>query len=800
MAGSSLMPLLSLPLLDTIESGSHRFFSGQCTNFSALHVASKPSSAFHVTVGSFRCRGLTTSELGSVGRFEATFSHSRVNASIGGLGVDTDEHGCKASAGYSWCAEHQQCIRPWETACADEARHLARCDARVALQSLLLYGADGHAHTAVPSLHNALEQHVNKAACAVLSPHPTTAIPLLADALPALNSGGGDGQMRLGAELAFSALGVLVMASLATLACFCRQRELERRTRRNRYASLLRQYANDEWAGDGLSGGGPNGTGLRDASQRLLPPTTAGVAAAAAPMLPRDDSRESLRREVSTLALAQRAAVANTWWRVVAAWMATVSAAVFHALLAGRLGLLSLDASEAESPGTDDIAILLVWASNAPPVAGHTDPSTGHSPVLALPLPVGEPLFGGEGVGALDASVRYVLYLLSACALTPLFSLLLLLVVLPWTPPDLEAPTWLWLRRRVLALIEMIGIWSMLPVGVALGFSATLQTKIELPAAPLTDISSMHIELALGCSLSLYTAAALLTLAAVNRAAIASTPPPTAPTNATAAGVPAAAAANSLHNPNSRTANGSCSSLAPLAVPSSGSFASLPPIAARVATLVARRGESPATITRKRFTIGTVLHAAALILIFVALPLPAIKLDAPTIVAHSSRLPTPIGARHLSLIGIVVGAMGTGVPSDAPVRVHGAWMHAANLCGLTRPPPSLLAATALLLALVLPPAWRMLRALTVARGAADFRGGGERLAAWHLADVLVAALLSEIALLPAVGQPLINSQMGGALRRFADVSAIEWTATWGQGAWMLLAAALCDAAGRLVTG
>ena len=33
------------------------------------------------------------------------------------LGGDRDEHGCIPSAGYIWCEELQECIRPWETPC-----------------------------------------------------------------------------------------------------------------------------------------------------------------------------------------------------------------------------------------------------------------------------------------------------------------------------------------------------------------------------------------------------------------------------------------------------------------------------------------------------------------------------------------------------------------------------------------------------------------------------------------------------------------------------------------------------------
>lgn len=33
------------------------------------------------------------------------------------VGGDNDMHGCKASAGYSWCAAANQCQRSWETYC-----------------------------------------------------------------------------------------------------------------------------------------------------------------------------------------------------------------------------------------------------------------------------------------------------------------------------------------------------------------------------------------------------------------------------------------------------------------------------------------------------------------------------------------------------------------------------------------------------------------------------------------------------------------------------------------------------------
>ncbi len=36
------------------------------------------------------------------------------------VGGDEDEHGCKPSAGYSWCEGKQKCLRIWEEPCTQE--------------------------------------------------------------------------------------------------------------------------------------------------------------------------------------------------------------------------------------------------------------------------------------------------------------------------------------------------------------------------------------------------------------------------------------------------------------------------------------------------------------------------------------------------------------------------------------------------------------------------------------------------------------------------------------------------------
>ena len=50
---------------------------------------------------------------------EGPQSNTATVAVHGSVGGDTDEHGCKASAGYVWCESLQECIKPWETDCPD---------------------------------------------------------------------------------------------------------------------------------------------------------------------------------------------------------------------------------------------------------------------------------------------------------------------------------------------------------------------------------------------------------------------------------------------------------------------------------------------------------------------------------------------------------------------------------------------------------------------------------------------------------------------------------------------------------
>jgi hypothetical protein len=44
----------------------------------------------------------------------ATFSPEPTQELIGG---NKDAYGCMIAAGYSWCAEKNKCLRPWEETC-----------------------------------------------------------------------------------------------------------------------------------------------------------------------------------------------------------------------------------------------------------------------------------------------------------------------------------------------------------------------------------------------------------------------------------------------------------------------------------------------------------------------------------------------------------------------------------------------------------------------------------------------------------------------------------------------------------
>jgi len=45
------------------------------------------------------------------------------------VGADADEHGCRASAGFAWCAAKGKCLRSWEESCSSERGGSRRLDA-----------------------------------------------------------------------------------------------------------------------------------------------------------------------------------------------------------------------------------------------------------------------------------------------------------------------------------------------------------------------------------------------------------------------------------------------------------------------------------------------------------------------------------------------------------------------------------------------------------------------------------------------------------------------------------------------
>ena len=265
---SSLVALLTLPLPDTsyATSGVECALSEvNCSRIILDGVTGTQAMEVCAHVASFSCEGawrcattaaqsgpLPLAALWSDGHFTAGFGRSWLNTSFN-LSNSTDAHGCNGlAAGYSWCAALQAFGRPWETVCADAPpvppSALARCASGSALTSLQMTKGHSLEDEALLLARPAVSATISNLVCEAVrgalesSARPSRAATLAFDAAPR-----SEGQVRLGAELAFGSLGLLVLASLATLACFCRQRERRRRERRTRYASLLRRYADDEW-------------------------------------------------------------------------------------------------------------------------------------------------------------------------------------------------------------------------------------------------------------------------------------------------------------------------------------------------------------------------------------------------------------------------------------------------------------------------------------------------------------------------------------------------------------------------
>jgi hypothetical protein len=151
-----------------------------------------------------------------------------------------------------------------------------------------------------------------------------------------------------------------------------------------------------------------------------------------------------------------------------------------------------------------------------------------------------------------------------------------------------------------------------------------------------------------------------------------------------------------------------------------------------------------------------------------------------------------VRTRKLSLIDVIVGAIGTAFDPETPLVLHGGLSHVGELCGLVTPPAALVAPPLLLL-LAGPPAWRAVAAAGLPHDPANRSG------TWRLADVLVTALLLESLVVSTLAPRLLSGELGTTLRTFARVERLELSVEWGVGTAMLVAAALCDALGRVFT-
>ncbi|MDD5026439.1 MAG: hypothetical protein PHH13_03630 [Candidatus Peribacteraceae bacterium] len=63
------------------------------------------------------CKNLTSSSSSFASSESSTSSSSSSSISVKCVGCDRDAHGCYTSAGYTWCAPRNRCVRPWKEPC-----------------------------------------------------------------------------------------------------------------------------------------------------------------------------------------------------------------------------------------------------------------------------------------------------------------------------------------------------------------------------------------------------------------------------------------------------------------------------------------------------------------------------------------------------------------------------------------------------------------------------------------------------------------------------------------------------------
>ena len=567
---------------------------------------------------------------------------------------------------------------------------------------------------------------------------------------------------------------------------------------------------------------------------------------------PRHTSRDHIRDEVAAAAAKQRQARASAWWDVVLAWGLTAIAVVLHSLLAARLGWLDLDnALPTASPATEDIGLVLVWTEavhlsavqrqfastqwpevlrpeqamqqihglhETPPGIkwfvdarrsmraaksmhdGLTAPhvralADNPEAILAVPLP--SPSL--DDLWSIGIGARISAYLLLACASVPLLSLLLLLLVLPWAPPSLEPDGWSCFRDWVLYGIETVGIWSLLPVCVIVLLSAIAQTRIVLPFP--AEGSILHVELSLGCSLTLYVAATVVTVLAAGQAAVAST-------LSISKGSSTELASLSMRD-TSRADTSVRRGIPGRPFDRPGTreriYADAKPQSAVKLSQSARGCDSPSPYLHMRLArvLGTSfrqwqwamagLHGAAVLLSCAALVLPVLKLRELVVtfevVDGVERSGVGIGSKNLTLLDIAFEAAGASFAFSTPVILHEDLLSVGDFCGL-RDPPAPIIATVMLILLLGPPLLRSIAAVR-AEGCVPRRSY-----TWRTADIMVVAVIIQTLLLAFLGPGVMDSELGHTLQIFARLQSIQFNVEWGAGAWALLIAALCDALGR----
>jgi hypothetical protein len=89
-------------------------------NYYGVRNEVNPTGFFGNLTKNYVARFQTENNLLPVTGGVGPLTRSKIKSICGIVGGDSDEHGCKTSAGYTWCAVKNKCLRNWEESCGKQ--------------------------------------------------------------------------------------------------------------------------------------------------------------------------------------------------------------------------------------------------------------------------------------------------------------------------------------------------------------------------------------------------------------------------------------------------------------------------------------------------------------------------------------------------------------------------------------------------------------------------------------------------------------------------------------------------------